>query len=348
MSSRAGSCAAAPAPARYYASPWEQWWTSHIDSRVGTVWHPDGCNALCLGPCTIPSVINNATHPISIWLRVQSEREHAPLSVSTDESHPVLSLHAYTDPCNGRVSMIPIEPLVGALRHPYHDCLKRSSMSASKNYLLPAWRPEVLPSPARTFFFDLGASLWASGSGGASQSWFVHGYAKRGLEFDRILAWEYEQHTEIEIRRSLPAALRNATTIYRTPDAAPPGCAQCASDRLSYHNFGIDAIEGSLRNPLVHLRALVRPDDFVVIKLDVDTPAIELAVVEQILRDPVNTGALIDEFYWEHVVAHTPMEHFGWGHDLRRLPKEKQQTLRDSYSYFTRLREMGIRAHSWV
>ena len=56
------------------------------------------------------------------------------------------------------------------------------------------------------------ASLWASGSGGASQSWFVHGYAKHGLEFDRILAWEYEQHTEIEIRRSLPAALRNAIT----------------------------------------------------------------------------------------------------------------------------------------
>ena len=42
------------------------------------------------------------------------------------------------------------------------------------------------------------------------------------------------------------------------------------------------------------------------------------------------------------------MDHFGWGHDLRRMPTSLHQTLADSYAYFGRLRAMGIRAHSWV
>ena len=54
------------------------------------------------------------------------------------------------------------------------------------------------------------------------------------------------------------------------------------------------------------------------------------------------------EFFWEHVVEGTPMGHFGWNHDLNRLPKAKRQLLADSYDYFGRLRAMGIRAHSWV
>ena len=83
------------------------------------------------------------------------------------------------------------------------------------------------------------------------------------------------------------------------------------------------------------------------LKLDVDTPEIELVIIEQILADEP-TAALIDELYWEHVVQNTPMTHFGWGHDLRRIPPEKRQTLADSYRYFTALRQMGIRAHSWV
>jgi len=86
-----------------------------------------------------------------------------------------------------------------------------------------------------------------------------------------------------------------------------------------------------------------------VFKLDIDSPQIELALVEQVLHDP-HTAALIDEFYWEHVVAGSPMQSFGWGHDLRRQAArgEALQSLDDSYAYFGRLRRMGIRAHSWV
>ena len=98
----------------------------------------------------------------------------------------------------------------------------------------------------------------------------------------------------------------------------------------------------------MHLRSLAKPEDFVGFKLDIDTPAIELSIVQQILADPHGVGRLIDEFYWEHVVVNTPMQNFGWRHDLRRVPPRERQTLRDRYRFFRELREMGIRAHSWV
>ena len=44
--------------------------------------------------------------------------------------------------------------------------------------------------PRRAFFFDVGASIYNTGAGGASQSWFVETYRRGGVEFDRIFAWE--------------------------------------------------------------------------------------------------------------------------------------------------------------
>lgn len=211
--------------------------------------------------------------------------------------------------------------------------------------MLPALLTDLPRRPPRVFFFDCGASLYSSGSGGASQSWFVQGYATSGLPFDRVLAWEFTNHTDAEILAPLPSNLRGGTAIYRNPEDARPGC--CTRDRLSYHNFGIDAIAGSLRNPLTHLRALATPDDFVAFKLDVDAPAIEIALVEQLLSDAA-TASLIDDFFWEDVVEGSMMGRFGWNHDLRKMPSASRRTMSDSYRLFLRLRRMGIRAHAWV
>ena len=51
-----------------------------------------------------------------------------------------------------------------------------------------------------------------------------------------------------------------------------------------------------------------------------------------------------DEFYFEHHVLHSPMGR-SW---TRGSGPALQQTLSDSYALFTRLRELGVRAHSWV
>lgn len=334
----------------YHASPWEQWWRENI-AAIGKHWEGGrGCRELCMGPCTYDQVTRNSSNNLAAWLNVRRQRDNSSWSDASESEHDgwprsVMSYHRMADSCTRKVSIVPIEPLAGFLRHPFHVCVKKMSMVASKEYLLPAWRYELLPAPPRTFFFDCGASLYNKGSGGASQRWFVDSYAKRGLAFERILAWEFTNHTDKEIRQHLPPDLLSHTSIYRDPAEAAAGC--CTADRLSYFNFGIDGQPGSVRNPLVHLRALARPEDFVVFKLDVDSPSIELAIIEQLVADR-STASLIDDFYWEHVVKNTPMDHFGWGHDLRRMPISQHQTLADSYSYFGRLRSMGVRAHSWV
>jgi hypothetical protein len=51
---------------------------------------------------------------------------------------------------------------------------------------------------------------------------------------------------------------------------------------------------------------------------------------------------LVDEFLWEHHVTNYLMDPF-WGH-----AQDKTRTIADSYHYFLRLWQRGIRAHSWV
>ncbi len=73
-------------------------------------------------------------------------------------------------------------------------------------------------------------------------------------------------------------------------------------------------------------------------QLPQDAPKIEKPLYEQIIADP-ELSSRIDEFYFEHHVRLPDMEEF-WG-------VEPTETLVDSYEIFSRLRELGIRAHSW-
>ena len=132
-------------------------------------------------------------------------------------------MSSFTTTCGNATILAPIEPLAGALRHPYHNCIKHSSYSGSKEYLIPALALEVLPLPRRTFLFDCGAALHKSGSGGASQEWFVRTYRQSGLAFTHILAWEFTHHSDEEILRPLPADLRQGTSIYRDPNTTVSG-----------------------------------------------------------------------------------------------------------------------------
>ena len=238
---------------------------------------------------------------------------------------------------------VPIEPLVSFLRHPHHFCVKRRSLKTDKSYLLPPWRSEVLPRPAsdRAFLFDVGASTWTKGLGGTSQGWFFEQSAHRGLPLRRMVAWEAKPRSEAEVRLSLPRFLLNGTRIYRQP---PPLEGSCNHDNetLSYHNYPVSAARGDASNPLEWVRVLTRPEDYVVLKLDIDTPAIELVLIDQVLVDS-EVRTRVDELYWEHEVHTSPMIHQGWG--AHGWPNE---TLAQSYELFTRLRELGIRAHSWV
>ena len=97
--------------------------------------------------------------------------------------------------------------------------------------------------------------------------------------------------------------------------------------------------DDSIYNPWELLKNVTATQDFVVVKLDIDTPAVESELVQQLLEDPV-LQSLVDVFYFEHHIRTRDFE-WAWGRF------GYQQTLVDSYTIFTALRKRGILAHSW-
>ena len=64
-------------------------------------------------------------------------------------------------------------------------------------------------------------------------------------------------------------------------------------------------------------------------------------MASQLLADAALAG-LVDELYFEHHVLYTPMWRY-W-----QINTVTNHTLVHSYALFGKLRELGIRAHSWV
>ncbi len=316
---------AEPPVLQYRPSRWEWEWRGHHAFEVE---HDDSRN--WTRGC---SLMLNKTAEIDAWLAFARLRrptfpQREPPAPSA-KARDALSFLAKLDGCTGQtLALMPLEPLVGFLRHPQAHCHQFPSATPwvrniqRKDYLLPAWRSEVLHhGKTSALFFDLGASLYAKGNGGASMSWFVDEYEARGIHFDRIFAWEATKHADATIYEAMPTRI---------------------VDRIAYYNVPVDPTVGAKHNPWRTLRAVSTPHDFVVVKLDIDNSRIEEALVEQLLEDR-SLAKLVDELYFEHHVLHTPMWRGGW-----RATTVTNHTLVDSYQMFVRLRELGIRAHSWV
>lgn len=79
-------------------------------------------------------------------------------------------------------------------------------------------------------------------------------------------------------------------------------------------------------------------DDFVAFKLDIDSPEIEMNMVQSILNNPT-LAELIDEFFFEYHYE-SPIMAQWWGHT-------KEKGLGHALHLFYRLRSKGIRAHFW-
>ena len=237
-----------------------------------------------------------------------------------------LSNHQFRDDCTGEISKVYLEPLVSFLRHPLALCAGLGAQADifDKSYMLLPHLEEVTSVEAYKWLFDAGASTYDTGAGGASQSWFVEEYRKRGIEFDRIIGWEAAQTNPKTQWDVVPADIKRKTSWYNIPARSDVGHAD---------------------NPLTFIKTMTKPEDYVVFKLDIDTPDVEVALVEQILND-TQIQSLIDEFYFEHHVTGSPMQWHGWG-DLRGSTS-KWSSIDDSYTIFSLLREKGIRAHSWV
>lgn len=101
----------------------------------------------------------------------------------------------------------------------------------------------------------------------------------------------------------------------------------------------MNAKKNSSLNPLDTLVRKFSPDDFVVVKLDIDTAFLELPLAKQLLNDP-EISSRVDQFYFEH---HVHMQ------EMARIWRSGMDgTLQDTFSLFSDLRRAGVPAHFWV
>ncbi|CAM9769015.1 unnamed protein product, partial [Heterosigma akashiwo] len=211
-----------------------------------------------------------------------------------------------------------VEPLLPPMRHPKLCFNKRELMSL--DYLVHDFAEmcKGLEATSRTVFIDIGASIFFHKGGINPALSLVNLYAKFGFKFDHVYAYEITRTEPEELFKHLPSELFAA-----------------------YHwiNVGVELDPSSKLNPWRMVRENYNENDFVVVKLDIDTPALEHALVIQLLEDD-ETGKLIDQFYFEHHVNVKEMRRY-WR-------KNTDGSIYSSLKLFSDLRGKNIPAHFWV
>ena len=203
-----------------------------------------------------------------------------------------------------------------------------SASAAAATTVTPTTRPKNLDRAHplhQNIFVDLGASTWDAGNGGPSQSWFYDSYKQRGIEFDRLLMWEAKATPAAAVFSVLPKDLWH---------------------KYQYFNWPASSNSSDASAPLNIIKKIAKRGDFVVLKLDIDTPEVEMAILRELLSDP-SLLELVDEFFFEYHVLFGPMN-MDWFGSSDPRHTHTTDTLADSYNVFRTLREKGVRAHSWV
>lgn len=237
----------------------------------------------------------------------------------------------------------PIEPLHGVARHPFAKVgcggdadIFNLTYLVLRNACGAAEKPRVL-------LFDMGASRGFMGVPGGVFDTLPNGGAKGGgrapsvpflytmfkdrcLEPDAIFAWEMNKGcTEREFWGELPPDIRHKVRFYELP---------VTEGELH------DSIAGTLEPAsfLQMLKAVARHEDYVVVKLDVDTPFVEQTIITT-LTARLDLAGLIDELFFEYHFNTREFDlwHFG-----------QAGTVDTALATMHKLRTLGIRAHFWI
>lgn len=179
-----------------------------------------------------------------------------------------------------------------------------------------------LKPTSKRIFIDMGASLSFHGSRESPVVTLLNLYEKFGFHFDHIYGFE--------IKFTKPE------TVYRDqlPEKYLPN--------FHWMNVGVNHTEGDKLNPLHSILSTFDEDDFIVVKLDIDTSFIEVPLAHQLLEGGKNGlyHKLVDQFYFEHHVHLGELAPY-WSYTM-------DGTIKDSLDLFYGLREKGIPAHFWV
>lgn len=134
---------------------------------------------------------------------------------------------------------------------------------------------------SRLVFVDMGASLDFHGNTLSPAIYINSIYKKFGFRFDQVQRYVFEQ-----VPKDLQAAWH-------------------------WINVGVDPTPDAKMDPLSLIVDNFGLDDFIVVKLDIDTSTIENQLVHQ-LRDDPNLLKLVDQFYFEYHVHQKELAPY-WG-----------------------------------
>lgn len=304
----------------YQSSPWEKEWIDNVEA-----WSKDKEMCEHMSKEQIAQFLKGTREATS------TKCGHLLEDLGSEDNAKIFSQFKWMDTCTGREVTTYIEPLVGLMRSPECPCATGDAGLLDRDYIMygrtsPQCKNMKYPELANEerfeefFFFDLGASVYTQGMGGASQKVFVDGFDNLGVSPKDVhyFAWEVQKKDPVDVWGQIPGVLKP-----------------------HYHWFNIpsDPAPGSSDNPWTYLKTLCTKRDYVVVKLDIDNTPVETAFMEQLLADTELQG-LIDEMFFEH---HVNVEHM-YPYWVTQTVKEQ---LKDSYAWFAKLRNLGIRFHGW-
>lgn len=178
---------------------------------------------------------------------------------------------------------------------------------------------KILAPGAKARFYDAGGSHFND-----ALSFFLSTYQGHGITFDEIYVWEFTPQGKESYWTGVDPAVR----LFWEPRVT------------FYDGVGVTKDKDSEHNPVSRIFKSCAPEDFCSFKLDIDTPSIETPLVQQLLESAKGENAgKLDEFFFEQHV-HGAMQPW-WGDNV-------DGTFADSYKLFSELRNLGVRAHSWV
>mmetsp|Transcript_10262 Transcript_10262/g.11451 ORF Transcript_10262/g.11451 Transcript_10262/m.11451 type:complete len:476 (-) Transcript_10262:328-1755(-) len=278
-----------------------------------------------------PAILKNAENP-----RLQSSNPtNNPLVLNPTSSsdHKALSKFIYRNEVTEETFEEYIEPLVSHLRWPLSHCYDDPDVdqetykyhgSFFRGWIIPP--PPTNQKPGKKLLFDAGASDWMQGAGGPSLNYFTKKWMVQDYDFDSVNAYEMVTNPKV-FYDSVPKSYMDRAHYQKCAVSSQP------EDHSADHPF----------LPIV-IQETATDEDYVLFKLDIDSPQVESGNIEYILNQLAAEKKVdIDELFWEHHIRGNYLM-TEWG-DPELLD---DITLLESYTNFLKMRQKGIRAHSWV
>ena len=212
-----------------------------------------------------------------------------------------------------------VEPLIPPMRHP--EFCFNSSYLLDPSYLVHDFGAmcRKLKPTSRIVLVDMGASLTFHESLDAESPtmYLIRLFRKFGFPIDHVYAYEITPTPPEIVFDALPLELIPA---------------------FHWINVGVDEEIGHRRNPFTHIVSEFNEDDFIMVKLDIDTPLLETHLSQQLLNETL--WKLIDQFYFEKHVHLDELAEF-WADSM-------EGSVRDAMLFFYDLRRRGVPSHFWV